>query len=273
MSQDFGFWHAKGYNKRGSWELICCSVYHLYKDIHQIRIIARDVRDLEDNLSTASLILWAALHSHKIIGQQKQEPTLIPPHLDSSFQRYFMDVTGGFTGFYIFEKFFNYHRLPAHVVAGSHPVSWFQLFGCIFPVPPTFQSMVKLQPYCTVVWLLGSWWYHYYMAFHLVDCHVRHLSLCRCCYKHGLSCQYGRIFQPKPISHRKQMSSAMVLVLVFTLLIWRHDDRKILVRVNFLLSAPKPKISSWRLRHVLNLESCGEQQTTSSTTRPRDISF
>jgi hypothetical protein len=26
MSQDFSFWHAKGYDKHGSWELTCCSV-------------------------------------------------------------------------------------------------------------------------------------------------------------------------------------------------------------------------------------------------------
>lgn len=36
MSQDFHFWRAKGYDKTASWELTCCSVRCLYKDIHQV---------------------------------------------------------------------------------------------------------------------------------------------------------------------------------------------------------------------------------------------
>jgi len=35
--------------------------------IHQVRIVAWDVRDLEDANSTASLILWATMRSHKIM--------------------------------------------------------------------------------------------------------------------------------------------------------------------------------------------------------------
>jgi hypothetical protein len=67
MSQDFNFWRVKGYDKSSSWELTCCSVRRLYEDIHQVRIIARDVRDLEDLHSTAALVLWATIRSHKII--------------------------------------------------------------------------------------------------------------------------------------------------------------------------------------------------------------
>jgi hypothetical protein len=67
MSQDFSFWRAKGYDKTLSWKLTCCSVRRLYEDIHQVRIIARDVRDLEDANATVSLVLWATIRSHKIM--------------------------------------------------------------------------------------------------------------------------------------------------------------------------------------------------------------
>lgn len=67
ISQDFAFWQAKGYAAKGLWELTCCSVRRLYEDIHQVRIIARDVRDLDDLVSTTSLILWATLRTHVIM--------------------------------------------------------------------------------------------------------------------------------------------------------------------------------------------------------------
>lgn len=65
--QDFAFWRVKAYDTKGSWELTCCSVRRLYEDIHQVRIIARDVRDLDDLISTSSLILWATLCTHVIM--------------------------------------------------------------------------------------------------------------------------------------------------------------------------------------------------------------
>jgi len=67
MSQDFHFWRAKGYEKSSSWELTCCSVRRLYEDIHQVRIISRDARDLDDAGSTAALVLWATIRSHRIM--------------------------------------------------------------------------------------------------------------------------------------------------------------------------------------------------------------
>jgi hypothetical protein len=67
ISQDYAFWRAKGYDAKASWELTCCSVRRLYEDIHQVRIIARDVRDLDDLVSTTALILWATLRTHVIM--------------------------------------------------------------------------------------------------------------------------------------------------------------------------------------------------------------
>ncbi len=89
ISQDFAFWRAKGYDQKGSWELTCCSVRRIYEDIHQVRIIARDVRDLDDPASTASLVLWATLCSHVIMEDYTkrnfyEHPTIsavIAPHL------------------------------------------------------------------------------------------------------------------------------------------------------------------------------------------------
>jgi hypothetical protein len=69
ISQDYAFWLAKGYAKSGSWELTCCSVRRLYEDIHQVRIIARDIRDLEDPASTTALVLWATLRTHVVMEE------------------------------------------------------------------------------------------------------------------------------------------------------------------------------------------------------------
>jgi len=69
ISQDYAFWLAKEYAKAGSWELTCCSVRRLYEDNHQVRIIARDVRDLEDPASTTALVLWATLHTHVVMEE------------------------------------------------------------------------------------------------------------------------------------------------------------------------------------------------------------
>ncbi len=88
MSQDFNFWHAKGYDKKGSWELTCCSVRRLYEDIHQVRIIARDVRDLDDNLATASLILWATLRSHKIMEEYSRRNFYEHPSISAVIARH-----------------------------------------------------------------------------------------------------------------------------------------------------------------------------------------
>jgi hypothetical protein len=69
MSQDYSFWLAKGYSRAVLWELTCCSVRRLYEDIHQVRIIARDVHDLEDPASTTALVLWATLCTHVVMEE------------------------------------------------------------------------------------------------------------------------------------------------------------------------------------------------------------
>jgi hypothetical protein len=88
MSQDFHFWRAKGYDKTSSWELTCCSVRRLYEDIHQVRIIARDVRDLEDASSTAALVLWATLRSHKIMEDYSRRNFYEHPSISAVIARH-----------------------------------------------------------------------------------------------------------------------------------------------------------------------------------------
>jgi len=88
MSQDFHFWKAKGYDKTSSWELTCCSVRRLYEDIHQVRIIARDVRDLEDAGSTAALVLWATIRSHKIMEDYSRRNFYEHPSISAVIARH-----------------------------------------------------------------------------------------------------------------------------------------------------------------------------------------
>jgi hypothetical protein len=88
MSQDFHFWRAKGYDKTASWELTCCSVRRLYEDIHQVRIVARDVRDLEDANATAALILWATVRSHKIMDDYSRRNFYEHPSISAVIARH-----------------------------------------------------------------------------------------------------------------------------------------------------------------------------------------
>jgi hypothetical protein len=88
MSQDFHFWRAKGYDKNSSWELTCCSVRRLYEDIHQVRIIARDVRDLEDANATASLVLWATIRSHKVMEDYSRRNFYEHPSISAVIARH-----------------------------------------------------------------------------------------------------------------------------------------------------------------------------------------
>lgn len=88
MSQDFHFWRAKGYDKKSSWELTCCSVRRLYEDIHQVRIIARDVRDLEDMDATSSLILWATIRTHKIMEDYSRRNFYEHPSISAVIARH-----------------------------------------------------------------------------------------------------------------------------------------------------------------------------------------
>jgi len=88
ISQDYAFWLAKGYAKAGSWELTCCSVRRLYEDIHQVRIIARDVRDLDDPASTAALVLWATLRTHVVMEEYTRRNFYEHPSISAVIARH-----------------------------------------------------------------------------------------------------------------------------------------------------------------------------------------
>jgi hypothetical protein len=88
MSQDYSFWLAKGYSKAGSWEITCCSVRCLYEDIHQVRIIARDVRDLEYPASTTALVLWATLRTHVVMEEYTGRNFYEPPSISAVIARH-----------------------------------------------------------------------------------------------------------------------------------------------------------------------------------------
>jgi hypothetical protein len=69
MQRDFDFWKHKSYSKQDAWELTCLSVRRIFEDIHVVRVVGRDSRDLKNPSLTATQILWATLRSHLVMEE------------------------------------------------------------------------------------------------------------------------------------------------------------------------------------------------------------
>lgn len=66
---DFEFWKHKGYSKKEAWELTCLSVRRIFEDIHVVRAVGRDSRDLKTPALTATPVVWATLRAHTIMEE------------------------------------------------------------------------------------------------------------------------------------------------------------------------------------------------------------
>jgi hypothetical protein len=67
MQWDVVFWKHKGYSKQAAWELTCLSIQWIFEDIHVVRVVGRDSRDIKNPSTTAMQILWATLRSHIVM--------------------------------------------------------------------------------------------------------------------------------------------------------------------------------------------------------------
>jgi hypothetical protein len=66
IQRDYEFWLHKKYAKKDAWELTCLSVWRIFEDIHVVRVVGRDSRDLKNPSLTASQVMWATLRTHTL---------------------------------------------------------------------------------------------------------------------------------------------------------------------------------------------------------------
>jgi hypothetical protein len=88
MQRDVDFWRHKGYTKQTAWELTCLSVRRVFEDIHVVRVVGRDSRDLKNPSSTATQILWATLRSHKVMEEYTRRNFVEHPSISAVIARH-----------------------------------------------------------------------------------------------------------------------------------------------------------------------------------------
>jgi len=69
IQRDFDFWRHKGYSKTEAWQLTCLSVRRIFEDIHVIRVVGRDCRDIKNPQATATQIVWATIRAHTVMDE------------------------------------------------------------------------------------------------------------------------------------------------------------------------------------------------------------
>mmetsp|Transcript_9724 Transcript_9724/g.14059 ORF Transcript_9724/g.14059 Transcript_9724/m.14059 type:complete len:291 (+) Transcript_9724:575-1447(+) len=67
VSSDYAYWLGKGYTKLEAWELVCQSIRRIFEDIHQVRVLGRDVK-ADDSTMTATQYAWAAFKAHEVMA-------------------------------------------------------------------------------------------------------------------------------------------------------------------------------------------------------------
>jgi hypothetical protein len=69
IQRDYEFWLHKKYAKRDAWELTCLSVRRIFEDIHVVRVVGRDSRDIKNPSLTATQVVWATLRTHTVMEE------------------------------------------------------------------------------------------------------------------------------------------------------------------------------------------------------------
>ena len=88
MQRDVDFWKHKGYTKQSAWELTCLSVRRIFEDIHVVRVVGRDSRDLKNPSATATQILWATLRSHLVMDEYSRRNFVEHPSISAVIARH-----------------------------------------------------------------------------------------------------------------------------------------------------------------------------------------
>jgi len=88
MQRDADFWRHKGYTKQAAWELTCLSVRRIFEDIHVVRVVGRDSRDLRNPASTATQVIWATLRSHLVMDEYTRRNFVEHPSISAVIARH-----------------------------------------------------------------------------------------------------------------------------------------------------------------------------------------
>jgi len=88
MKRDVDFWRHKGYSKQAAWELTCLSVRRIFEDIHVVRVVGRDCRDIRNPATTATQIIWATLRSHLVMEEYSRRNFVEHPSISAVIARH-----------------------------------------------------------------------------------------------------------------------------------------------------------------------------------------
>jgi hypothetical protein len=92
MSHDVDLWKHKGYVKKAAWELTCLSVRRIFEDIHIVRVVGRDSRDVKNPLATATQVLWATLRSHLVMDEYTRRNFVEHPSISAVIARHLASI-------------------------------------------------------------------------------------------------------------------------------------------------------------------------------------
>lgn len=88
IQRDFDFWRHKGYTKKEAWEFTCLSVRRIFEDIHVVRVVGRDCRDITNPQLTATMILWATIKTHSVMEEYSRRNFFEHPSISAVIARH-----------------------------------------------------------------------------------------------------------------------------------------------------------------------------------------
>jgi hypothetical protein len=88
IQRDFDFWCNKRYTKKEAWELTCLSVRRIFEDIHVVRVVGRDSRDLKNPALTATQVPWATLRAHLVMDEYSRRNFFEHPSISAVITRH-----------------------------------------------------------------------------------------------------------------------------------------------------------------------------------------
>lgn len=88
IQHDYNFWKNKGYTKKEAWELTCLSVRRIFEDIHVVRVVGRDSRDIKNPTLTATQVIWATLRAHTVMEDYSRRNFFEYPSISAVIARH-----------------------------------------------------------------------------------------------------------------------------------------------------------------------------------------
>jgi len=88
IQRDYDFWSHKGYKSTEAWQLTCLSVRRIFEDIHIVRVIGRDCRDIKNPQLTATQVVWATIRSHTVMDEYSRRNFFEHPSISAVIARH-----------------------------------------------------------------------------------------------------------------------------------------------------------------------------------------